>query len=269
MKAQYRYLEDFLNKLRSKGRYSFSLPELRTRFPISDEAVKKALQRLKKKKEIALVRKEFYVIVTPEYISRGILPPSLFIADMMKFLQKDYYVGLLNAAAFYGAAHQQPQDFSVITSKPSLREIKSDKLKINFYTKKSWAREDIIQKKVETGYLQVSSPELTALDLVFYFDQAGGFNRIATVLEELSETIDAIKLAETAKRFCQIAAVQRLGFLLDEILQHKELAMPLSDYLKTVNHFPVLLRPQKQKPENMVTGNLWKVVPNIQIEPDL
>jgi F0F1-type ATP synthase gamma subunit len=75
------------------------LPEVRRQFDQSDEAIKKALQRLKKKKEIALIRNEFYVIITPEYRSKGILPPSLFVADLMKFLGKDYYVGLLNAAA--------------------------------------------------------------------------------------------------------------------------------------------------------------------------
>ncbi len=269
MKAQYRYLEDFLVELRSNGRYAFSLHELRRHFQLSDEAIKKALQRLKQKKEVALVRKEFYVIVPPEYRSRGILPSSLFIAELMKFLERDYYTGLLNAAAFYGAAHQQPQDFTVITTKPSLRQIHSDKVKINFCTKQAWAKEDVVQRKIETGYLQVSSPELTALDLVFYFDKAGGFNRIVTVLEELADSLDAQKLAETAKRFHQVATVQRLGFLLDEILNQKELCQPLAQYLKSVNHFPVLLRPQKEKPATKVTGNAWKVIANIELETDL
>jgi len=269
MKLQYRYLEDFINELRSDGKYAFTLKELQKRFDISNEAIKKALQRLKKKKEIGLIRNEFYVIVPPEYSSKGIIPPSLYISDMMKFLGRDYYVGLLNAAAFYGAAHQQPQDFTVITTKPTLRKIHSSKTKINFYTKKEWASEDIVKQKVETGYIQISSPELTALDMVYYFDQSGGFNRIATVLEELSEKLNAEKLAETAKRFHQITTVQRLGFLLDEVLQNKELVKPLSDYLKSVYSFPVLLRPQKNKPEKMNTGNTWKVVSNTKIEIDL
>jgi hypothetical protein len=87
----------------------------------------KALQRLKRKKESAMIRKGFYVIVPPEYRSRGVLPPVLFIADLMKFLNRNYYTGLLNAAAFYGAAHQQPQDFFVITTKPVLVPISSNK----------------------------------------------------------------------------------------------------------------------------------------------
>lgn len=266
---QYGYLEEFVNELRSNGRYAFSLEEVRSKYNQSDEAIKKALQRLKNKKEISSVRKEFYVIVPPEYRTREIIPPSLFIADLMKFLNRDYYVGLLNAAAFYGAAHQQPQDFSVITSKPSLRGINNRLLRINFYIKKDWSKDDIVQRKVETGYINVSSPELTALDLVFFFDESGGFNRITTVLEELAESMDAQKLVKAAKRFYQITTVQRLGFLLDEILQKHELSNPLAEYVKGSKYFPVLLRPQKEKPESMITGNVWKVAQNIEIETDL
>lgn len=268
MRAQYGYLENFINELRSNGRYAFSLPEVRNRFEQSDEAIKKALQRLRKKKEIALVRNEFYVIVTPEYRSKGVPPPSLFVSELMKFLEKDYYVGLLNAAAYYGAAHQQPQSFSIITVKPSLRSVNNDNLKINFYIKKEWEKEDIVQKKVDTGFINVSSSELTALDLVYYFDQSGGLNRVATVLEELSESMDANKLLNTAKRFSPVTAVQRLGFLLADVLGKRELCEPIKDYLKTVSYFPVLLRPHKGKSE-MVTGNDWKVVQNIEIETDL
>lgn len=268
MIGQYGYLEDFVNELRSNGRYAFSLLEVRKKFKQSDEAIKKALQRLKKKREIALIRNEFYVVITPEYRSKGILPPSLFIAELMKFLEKDYYVGLLNAAAYYGAAHQQPQSFSVITTKPSLRNINNDNLKINFYIKKEWAQSDIVQKKVDTGYINVSSPELTALDLVNYFEQAGGLSRVTTVLEELCESIDTNKMLDLAKRYTPITAVQRLGFLLEEILNRHDLSEPIKEYLKTVNYFPVLLRPQKEKPE-MITGNDWKVVQNVEVETDL
>jgi biotin operon repressor len=75
--VKYGYLEAFINQLRSNGRYAFSLPEVRNQFDQSNEAIKKALQTLKKKKEIALIRNQFYIIVTPEYQSKGVLPPSL------------------------------------------------------------------------------------------------------------------------------------------------------------------------------------------------
>jgi predicted transcriptional regulator of viral defense system len=267
MKVQYGYLEDYIVNMRSAGRYAFSLGEVRNKFEQSDEAIKKALQRLKAKGEIVLVRNEFYVIVTPEYRSKGMPPPSFFVADLMKFLNREYYVALMNAAAYYGAAHQQPQSFSIITTKPSLRDITKDNLKVNFIVKKDWSEDDIVKRKVETGYINVSSPELTALDMVYYYEQSGGLNRVATVLEELSEVIKIDKLMETVARYSPVTAVQRLGFLFDEILGLKNLSEPLKDYLNSVNHFPVLLRPQKEKID-MITGNNWKVVQNIEIQVD-
>lgn len=194
-------------------------------------------------------------------------PPPLFIADLMKFLNRKYYVALLNSAAYYGAAHQQPQSFSVITTMPSLRDIAKDNLKVNFLVKKDWSENDTVKRKVDTGYINISSPELTALDLVYYYDQSGGMNRVATVLAELSESINADKLLETASRYTPVTAVQRLGFLFEEILGLKDLSEPLKSHLNRVKHFPALLRPQKKKVD-MITGNDWKVVQNIEIEID-
>jgi predicted transcriptional regulator of viral defense system len=265
---QYRYLEAFVDELRSNGKYTFTLTDLRNKYELSDEALKKALQRLTNKKEAARVRQAFYVIVPPEYRSREILPTSFFIADLMKFLQRDYYVGMLTAASFYGAAHQQPQEFYVVTVKPTLRAINTHKLKIRFFYKKEWNGADVKERKVETGFIKVSSPELTALDLVTYSDKIGGLNRTATVLDELAEQINKDVLLQAISRYKNVATVQRLGFLL-ETLGKTELADGLIDYLKSVKHFPILLRPQKEKPETMVTGNRWKVVGNTKIEADL
>ena len=39
----------------------------------------------------------------------------LWIDDLMRFHHVPYYVGLLSAAALHGAAHQQPQEFQVVS----------------------------------------------------------------------------------------------------------------------------------------------------------
>ncbi len=259
-------MEEYLDQLRSQGRYSFTSSELKEKFNLSGEAVLKALQRIKRKKKAAFVRQGFYVIIPPEYGSRGMLPPAFFADDLMKFLQKEYYVGLLNAAVYYGASHQQPQEFFIVTTKPTLRPIRNQRLKINFCYKKQLSKPDLANRKVETGYFKISTPELTALDLVFFYDRVGGFNRVITVLEELVSSMDAMKLAETARRFNQTAAVQRLGFLLDVVLNQQEMVKPLKEILTKVKHFPVLLRPQKEKPSSMRTDNDWKVVKNIELD---
>ncbi|MGY6520249.1 MAG: type IV toxin-antitoxin system AbiEi family antitoxin domain-containing protein [Mongoliitalea sp.] len=269
MATQYKYLDAFLDEQRSNGKYSFTTGGLHIKLNISENALKKALQRLKNQELVVMVRKGFYVIVPPEYRAKGIIPTSLYINDLMKFLNRDYYVGLLNAAAYHGAAHQQPQNYSIITEGIALRPIKNDHVRINFFIKKAWNKKDIIKKKVDTGYINISSPELTALDLVSYYNEVGGFNRVATVIEELKEVIQAEKLVEVAKQYKEITVIQRLGYLLEYVLEENELSSTLYNYLVSIEHYPILMRPQKMKPENMNTGNRWKIVPNIQIEADL
>lgn len=268
MQERYKYLDAYIDDRRSEGKYSFTTDDLRKRFDLSNEALKKSLQRLKREKKVSMVRKEFYVIVPPEYRAKGIIPPSFYVGDLMKFLHRDYYVGLLNAAAFYGAAHQQPQSFTIITRGPSLRKIQNERVTIQFLIKKTWNQDEIEKKKVSTGYINVSSPELTALDLINHYDTVGGFDRIATVLHELTENIRAEKLLESAKHYKKAVVVQRMGYLLEYVLGAVALSDKLYDYLQKVKFYPCLLSPQEAKPFRMVAGNRWKIVANIEIEPD-
>ncbi len=269
MQERYKYLDGYIDDRRSEGKYSFTSDDLRKRFDLSNEALKKSLQRLKREKKVTMVRKEFYVIVPPEYRAKGIIPPSFYVGDLMKFLNRDYYVGLLNASALHGAAHQQPQSFTIITRGPSLRKIQNERADIHFLIKKTWNQHGIEKKKVSTGYINVSSPELTALDLINHYDSVGGFDRIATVLHELTESIRAENLIESAKQYKKVVVIQRLGYLLDHILEIVELSDKLYDYLNTLEFYPCLLSPQKNKPDRMVAGNRWKIVPNIGVEPDI
>ena len=266
--TSYNYIENYLERQQARGKYSFTTDELRSQFKVLPETLVKAIQRLKRKGKIAQVRQEFYVIVTPEYSSRGILPAWNYVDDLMKYLKRNYYVGLLNAAAIHGAAHQQPQDFYVISERPYLRDIKNKKIIIHFSIKKEWDKKDIIDKKTETGYVKVSSPELTALDLVFFQDNIGGLSRLATLLEELAEAIDPIKLAETAKRYGQITTVQRLGFMLEKVVDQKEKAEPMYEWLEKQDYFPLLLQPGK-KSKNKKVNNRWKIVKNASPQSDL
>lgn len=269
MVERYKYLDSFIDKQRANGRYCFTTDGLHIQFGVSENALKKTLQRLKKEGAVVMVRREFYVIVPPEYRTRGIIPTNLYVNDLMKFLNRDYYVGLLNAAAYYGAAHQQPQSYSIITEGIALRPIKNDKVNIRFYIKKSWNKKNINKKKVDTGYINISSPELTALDLVSYYKEVGGFNRVATVIEELKEILQPEKLEEAAKEYKEISTVQRLGYLLENVLDESKLSEVLYSYLESIDFYPILLRPQSKTHKNMITGNKWKIVPNIEIEVDI
>ena len=47
----YNYLEEYIDAVRAKGRYAFTLEELKDKFDISDKAILQNLYRLKSKKK--------------------------------------------------------------------------------------------------------------------------------------------------------------------------------------------------------------------------
>ena len=260
------YLEKYLFSVRSQGRYTFTLEELRSQFEVSSTAINQSLVRLKKKNEVAQIRKGFYAIIPPEYSKQGILPPSLFIDDLMKSLNKQYYVALLSAAATYGAAHQQPMEFFVITESPAPRSIKNKKLKITFLSKRDWSKDGIALQKTNAGYMNVSLPELTALDF-FAYNHKFGINRIVSVLQELVDEMKSTTLVKIAKQYTNTAAIQRLGYILETELLQEKMADNLWKALSQRTFFPVPLSPQKKKRGE--TDNRWRVIKNMEIESDL
>ena len=144
----YNYLEEYIDKVRSKGRYVFTLEELKDEFDVTDKAILQNLYRLKTKKKIVQIRKGFYTILPAEYSNYRIIPTAMYLDDMMLSLHKKYFLGLISAAAIHGASHQQSMETLMITEIPTLRDIKNQKLKIIFFVKNEWNSEDIKQVKI-------------------------------------------------------------------------------------------------------------------------
>ena len=263
-KATYNYLNKYLIEIRAEGRYAFTTEELKNQFNLSSNALNQILYRLKQKKEIASIRQGFYAIIPPEYSKQGIIPPYLYIDDLMASLHKPYYVGLLSAAALHGAAHQQPTGYTVITQSPAPRSI--EKLKILFFSKQEFLQEGIIQKKTPAGYINVSSPELTALDFFDYIHKFG-INQITTILQELSEEMKPSILMRIAKQYSNTSAVQRLGYILDTEVSNEKLSEALWKVLNHTNFFPIPLSPQKEKKGEI--DYKWGIIKNMGIESDL
>lgn len=262
----YNYLENYLNYIRSKGRYIFTIDELKDKFEASDKAILQSIYRLKVRKKIVQVRQKFYTILPPEYVLQGMLPTNLYIDDMMKMLDKEYYVALISAAAIYGASHQQSMETYIITEKPALRDIKTKNLKINFFVKNKWNKENIKQVKSDAGYINVSSPELTALDLLFYVEKIG-INRVVNILSELVEEIKPRNLNKTAQKYSQITSIQRLGYLLEIELNNEKLGSILYKLIENKIGVNIPLMPGKE-PIGYIDLK-WKIIRNIKIDSDL
>ena len=116
--TSYKYLDKYLDDLRRKGRYTFSSDEVIDFFNITENAFKKAAQHLLQNNRITRLRQKFYLILPPEYTKQKTLPLEYFIDDLMQFLERNYYVGLLTAAMYHGASHQQPQSQYIVAEPP-------------------------------------------------------------------------------------------------------------------------------------------------------
>lgn len=261
--STYDYLEGFLNELQSKGRYAVTLEEVKRKFDVSEKAILQNLYRLKSKKQLAQVRQGFYVIVHPQYSRRGMIPATLFIADLMEYLNREYYVCLFSAAALHGAGHQQPMQFQVMTGKPSLRNIQNTKLSIHFFVKSTWEEWNIVRKKTDAGYIHVSSPALTAFDLLQYHKQIGGLNRIVPILEDLVETIRIPDLNRTVAGQ-RTPEIQRLGYILEQI-GHERLSSALYKRLDEVvpREIPLSLAHKNREGER---DKKWNLILNTEID---
>lgn len=213
-------VHEFVENLQKHARYTFTRGEADGVLHLEQAALTKGLQRMQRAGRIQMIRRGFYVIVPLEYAIGGIIPPDWFIDDLMKFLEQPYYVGVLTAAALHGSSHQQPQEYQVVLAQPE-RSISKVNLRIRFFQKKSMPQAPVEQVKAYTGFLPVSSPAVTALDLVRFAPAIGGLDVVLTVLRELADKITPEDLLKAAKQESERSHVQRLGWLLEKIGQNK------------------------------------------------
>ena len=270
--SEYNYIRDWVEDLPKKGKSVFSKEDVVRQFPdLLHNNVRNSLYRLGKKKKIQSVWHNFYAVILPEYGMRGIPPPTEYIDHLMNYLEKDYYVALLSAAAFQGAAHQQPMEFFVISNSLSLRDKHKDDLKINFFTKKRIPKQYITQLMTRSGYLNVSCPELTAFDLLIYEKSVGGINRVATVLSELAEVMNFENISDEFLKSLNVAVIQRLGYLLD-FLDYGNLADQLLHKSKSAGikfrKYPLSLLSKKKYLSDYQINDKWEISINEEIETD-
>ena len=219
-------LAAYIASLLSEGRVVFASEQAEQTLGVGRGAFLDAAERLQRRKALIRPRQGFYVAVPQQFASWGAPPPPWYIDALMRHEQQPYYVGLLKAAELHGATHQAVMEFQIVTSK-RMPKIKAGRNLIVFYYRKDIAAvgSGIEDRKTDTGRMKISSPALTALDLLRYPQAAGGIDNVATVLTDLAEKIDPSQLAALSDA-AERPVVQRLGHLLER-LGHADRANPM------------------------------------------
>jgi predicted transcriptional regulator of viral defense system len=265
-KTRNRSLAELVDALQAGGRYTLNRAEATAALQVNSRALKKAVMRLAAKGRIAVPTRGFYVIVPLEYRSAGAPPPSWFIDELMRHLGRPYYVGVLSAAGLHGAAHQQPQEFQVVTAM-ARRPMVAGRARIRFLGKRHMGKTITTEVATETGTMRVSTPEATALDLVRYAPFAGGLGNVATVLAELAERIEPSRLVDAAAADGELVYAQRLGYLLD-LVGAGQHAKELARLVAKENPRSILLRPGRPR-KGCPVDRRWRVVVNERVEADV
>lgn len=233
---------------------------------LEPRSVYAGLSRLRRQARMFSPARGLHVAIPPEYRSWGVVPASWWIDPMMGHLRRSYYVGLLTAAAIHGAAHQAPQVFQVVVDE-QLADRKIGRVRLRFNVSSVLARlpEAVLQPvTTATGSMVVSSPELTAIDLVANPDLGGGLDNVATVLCELGH-LDIALLASVAEHHPR-AVIRRLGWMLEHVTGAEGLT-DLRDQAEpdVGNASPLDIHGPSAGPRDRT----WGLVVNTSVEPDV
>jgi len=274
-------ITEFLTQLAAKGYCCFTYTQAKEALGVSDVAARAALRRLKQKGELAHPLNEFYVIVPPEYRVLGCRPADHFIHELMQFINTPYYIGLLSAAQYHGAAHHRPQQLQVMANQKR-RPIICGRIKIVFITKKDIKNTPTVSINTSEGAVIASAPEATAMDMVTYPHRCGGLDNVLTVLADLVKKLDADKLRQLASSTNEVTWIQRLGYLLD-LIKANNLSTVLYQSLENRRVRSRLLIPppkispallnladklgkSEHSPSHEIRNDKWKLIINKKLE---
>jgi predicted transcriptional regulator of viral defense system len=254
----------FILQLLQRGYYTFTRAEI-DQVTRGGDATAKALLRLQKQGWLFSPANGFYVIIDPQHQGSGYLPVEWFVEEWMHFAGGEYYVGLLTAAMLHGAAHHKPQVTQVVRDRRGTK-LHKGAYRVDFYYKQSIDAIMWEQRKSPAGYFRISTPEMTAYDLLRYPRACPSLDLAATILAELGERIEAERLAQLTELATDTSVLQRLGWLLDATGWDEKTA-PLAHRLQQQRRVWHPLR--TDAPRTGERNTRWHIIENAEVEAEV
>ena len=260
-------ISEWIHSREIRGKSTFSVADVKDAFAERpSKNINTELSRQVSRGRVQSVYRGFYVIVPVQYQLKGVIPPAYYVDGLMEYVGKPYYLGLLSAASMHGATHQRAMKTQVMTVVPRIKESGKNSL-LDWNYRQEIPEAFVMKKNAEIGTLRYSGPELTAVDLGQFASHVGGYQRVATVLAELMDSVDMEKMGELL-RFTTVATIQRFGYLLEYVLSRQDQADALFQVLKTQGSWNSILLCNDHDRRAGAPANRWHVNGNIDIEVD-
>ena len=234
-----KYLRDYILESLANGKCFFTKEEAMFKLQLNPIQFRFQAYRLVQKQVIKHLVRGFYMIVPPEYQNMSVVPAHWIIDPLMKYLNQNYYIGLLSAASMYGSTNQQPMLFQVITDKPH-RAIQLGRSSIKFFNSKTCSNAIAEQISSNAGYANISSREQTILDLIRFYQSSGYFSNVASVIKDLAQDAKEDAFVRAIQNEKSNSILQRLGYIL-ELTEFRVLSSHIQAELKcrTIQFIPL------------------------------
>lgn len=251
----------YIQYLINNGIWSFTSKEMERHLGVIP---KDKLRILRLSRKIITPARGFHVVVPEEYRMKIRVPVDRYIDILMKYYNRPYYVGLLTAASYWGASPQSPQVFQVITNYDR-RNIKIAKSEIAFYRKKGIDNIQVAKRKTATGYFNLATPEITYMDLVYFYKEVGGFDYIVSILFDLIEKMKINELRNILDLY-NTPIIQRSAYLM-EIMGLDKYCDMYESYLNKKGFIYTFLNPSREL-LRVNKYRRWKLFINDTLELD-
>ena len=261
-------LPEYLDHLQLQGRHFFLSSDLEKTLEIKKSSTSSSLSKLAKQKRLKMIKRGFGILLD---VNGREPDPTSYIDALMKHVGSNYYVGLLSAASYWGASHQASMSYQVFTEK-NTKNISFERGRVEFINRRYLKFEKWVKRVATTkGYFRVSTPELTAIDLISFPEKCGYLNNVATVLSELVESWNGKTItALCSSQDVPTVVLQRLGYILDEVLAFKKHSSYIEKALKQKYPSKATLSKllEDKKASDYVFNEKWMLYINTEVEAD-
>lgn len=255
------HLKEILDTAERAGRLNLRTDEIAAALPdVGPEALRQALHRQQRRGRLVRLSRgaEHWLIVPLHHAQSGAPPLETWLDRYLgKTLGIPYYVALLSAAELYGASPYGVMVTQVMVSKPR-RPIRIGRHQLQFHVQKRVDQLPTRWHETPEGRFKLSTPELTALDLVQRESLVGGMARVREVLRALHDRCSAAGLSEALESFGEVPTAQRLGALL-ALDQSPELAAQVAQWLEGKRHRAIVIESHADDGRAQVLDHRFKV----------
>lgn len=239
-------LSAVLDAAESRGKLNLRTADIAQALPgVSADALRQALHRQQRKGRIVRASRgsQHWVIIPLQDASAGAPPLESWLdAYLSKTLGLPYYVGLLSAAEVYGASPQAVMVTQVMVPK-ARRPMQVGRHRLVFLARSRAADMPTAWHETPQGRFKVSTPAITALELVARQQTAGGISRVMEVLQGLLPDITKDGLSAALDALDEIPTAQRIAALFMRV-NHPDLADLVATWLGTKRTRRIPLSPE-------------------------